>query len=703
MGGGKHKAHQSFAVSPAAVLDGPPGLEEGVEVVVGGTGDDHLLVNGAELASPAAAGAYAPVEDPDAAIEDAGQLEGHLEDAAITGPDPDQQVAVGLPPAAPGLEALTPVPTEPPVGDICGTPLMVGGADLDDSLATLVSYQDGAGPREVLLATVDPEAEAKLYEALALSEEKLVPVAVEKEVSGRLPIDQSEQLYEQLATAAKSVNHHLKAGDAMPAHTKENLNKVMSRLDSLSPELAGDTEEAMAAHYKEAGYAIAERLAPGYDVPYDQGGRVPQVMPFETAGKVTVTEYVPAPAEGVPEGKLAAQVRDASRIGAVVDDAGVAHWDGKARSKASGKEYVVDLGDGYSAVYRPHVAIDAKNPAFSQRGSLELVAPQGSGHGPELVDRMGQLNLVNRPMSAAEGEWSYLRRNVEAQGLAAKPGVAKAMAAAEGLEDATAELLVAERAHEAVGMSQPQLVGFAKQLRLEAEARALPAKVTLVRDALAKASGLSSGAELAASPGYDPTPRPSGGWLVWDRFDVAADPAKAGGAFGSRGFGHRVTGHNLVEIVRNGGVLASTERRRVMGVSAGKGMSESSDMSSGGAKSVFLRVQSKPSSGPALFWDDPSVLLRRSDWYGYKSDHFGSLNPESGHSTAGLTRDPAKVAAFNSGSNEVMFKNGIDLLGSEAPSLIRCGSATERKEVLKVLAARGITHLGSKPVEEVVK
>jgi hypothetical protein len=156
-------------------------------------------------------------------------------------------------------------------------------------------------------------------------------------------------------------------------------------------------------------------------------------------------------------------------------------------------------------------------------------------------------------------------------------------------------------------------------------------------------------------------------------------------------------------MLRVGGVLASTERRRVMGVAAGKGMSETADMKSGGARSVFLRVHGKPSSGPALYWSDPTTLLRRSDWYAYNTDHFGSLNPKSGHSTSGQTRDPATVAAFSGGSNEVMFRHGIDLLGSEAPSLIRCASPAQRAEVLKVLADRGITKLGGKPVEEVVK
>jgi hypothetical protein len=139
-----------------------------------------------------------------------------------------------------------------------------------------------------------------------------------------------------------------------------------------------------------------------------------------------------------------------------------------------------------------------------------------------------------------------------------------------------------------------------------------------------------------------------------------------------------------------------------MGVKPGKGMSESSDMGSGGAKSVFLRVHGQPSSGPTLFWSDPTRLLRRSDWYAYDGDHFGSLNPKSGHSVSGQTRDPAKIAGFT-GTNEVMFRHGIDLLGAEAPSLIKCKSAAERASVLKLLGDRGITTLGGKPIAEVVK
>ena len=712
MGSGSSKAHESFVVTPTAVFD--PTIDLDVDLGVDEVGDEPVEMPDPEHIEAMVAALETLLDDQPAgfpAPADAGSEDDVADDVAaeadiapVHDPTDPPSAEPACEPADAGDEFLTPVPTDPTPGEICGTPLLVGGADLDDSLATLVSYQSAGGPREVLLATVTPEAEAKLYEALALSEASMVPVAVDKEVTGRLPIDQAHQLHEQLVTVAKSVNHHLGAGDAIPAHTHTNLAKAQQELAKLAPSVQGEAEVAMVAHYQAAAAAIAERLAPGYQVPYAAGGKVPVVTAYETTGTVSVTEYVPAPAPHAPEGLLAAQMRPASRIGAKVGADGSCSWDGTARTTAKGKEYLVDLGGGYSAVYRPYVAAGAADPDFSHRGALELVAPQGPGHGPELVRRLGQLNLVNRPMTAAEGEWSYLRRNIEAQGLGGHPAVAKALADSDGLEDATTELLVAERAHRAIGLDHHALVAFAKGLRLEAEARALPEKVRLVRDGVAKAKGLADGTALVATPGYQPTPRCSGGWLVWDRFDVAADAAAARAPFAKRGLYHRVTNNNLVEMLTNGGVLASTERRRLMGVKAGKGMSESSDMGSGGAQSVFLRVRGQPTGGGSgLFWGDPTQLLRRSDWYAYNGDHFGSLNPKSGHSTAGLTRDPATLAGFTSGSNEVMFRHGLDLLGADAPSLIRCASPTERASVLKLLAERNITELGGRPVEKVVQ
>lgn len=47
------------------------------------------------------------------------------------------------------------MPPTAPAGDVNGVALLVGGGDLEDSLATLVAYQDpGEAVREVLHATV---------------------------------------------------------------------------------------------------------------------------------------------------------------------------------------------------------------------------------------------------------------------------------------------------------------------------------------------------------------------------------------------------------------------------------------------------------------------------------------------------------------------------------------------------------------------
>lgn len=45
------------------------------------------------------------------------------------------------------------------------------------------------------------------------------------------------------------------------------------------------------------------------------------------------------------------------------------------------------------------------------------------------------------------------------------------------------------------------------------------------------------------------------------------------------------------------------------------------------------------------------------------------------------------MAGFNGGSNEVMFRDGIDLLGAEAPTRIARSSPSEREQVLALLAS----------------
>jgi len=705
MGTNVAAAHSHYPIAPAAAGD-PVEIAALAEMTVGPPAAGHTDVQ---------LDAVEALEELEALEQTAAVPQGATEPgpdgagdppAAATGGDVDDETAgsdevVGEPP-----RWLTPIPDSLPVGQATGTPLLVGGEDLHDSTATLVAYHGPDGqPREMLLATVTEDAEAKLLDALALSGTKTVPVHVQEEIAGRLPRDDQLQLAELIAKAAKSVNHRLKTGDDIPEHVLGYVAAADTAVAAVENDAAASAEEkAMAAHYRAQLQTIGDRVSGAVSAAYADGGKIPTTQAYLHTGMATITKHVPAPAEdGDPE-LLPTTIRNATRIAPTTDPAtGVASWDGKARRKATGKEYVVDLADGYTAVYRPHQAAAAHASEYSLRGHLEITAPPGGGNAHELVRRLGELHLVNRPMSPEEGEWTYLRANVRAQSLEHNQAVATSMKHAAALEELQLQEIFHARAHEAIGLDHQGLRQLAKEFQLEAAATVLPAKVKLLRETVATATGHADAAALQAAPSYQPVPTRSAGWLTWSRFDVAADPAVAK-AWTGKALVHRIHGNNIAAMLATG-ALASTERRARMGIASGLGSSESADKTSGGANSVFLRVGKAGAThhGPALVWDNPTTLLQRSDYWGTNYDGYGAVNPESGHfKTSGRTRDPKTIAAFSNGSNEVMFRDGIDLLGAEAPSRIVCSTDTDRQAILAQLAARGISHLAGKPVDHVV-
>ncbi|WP_430787164.1 hypothetical protein [Actinoplanes sp. G11-F43] len=720
MGTGGKNSHQSYTVEPTITLAGPTPADtltadkatellEGIlEAIDTKLGDPPAAVEPADvLEQPVPEPAAEATGTPPASGDPAGD---ELTDPAgveQAGPEPPGEPA----PPEPARDAddvdprdkpVLPVPEQVPVGVATGVPALVGGADLVDAAVTLVAYDSPDGPREVLLATVDEQAEAKLLDALALGKQEMVPQQVQEKVTGRLPMDKEQQLHEQLALAAKKVNGALKKGGPIPEPVLGLVNSAETAVAAVeaNPD-ATDDEKAMAAYYRAHLDAIGARVDGTVTAAYAEGGKVPHVDPYLHTGMATVTKMVAvtvSSTDGLPTVS-----GPASRIGAVIDPVtGASSWDGTSRSSASGTQYDIDLGDGYQAIYRPYGANEKKNADYSLRGKLEVIAPPGGGNAPELVKRLGQLHLVNRPMTASEGEWSYLQANITAQGLGTHPAVSGALADSAQLQNLVLQELFYSHAHQAVGKSETELAIMARDLQLEAAARVLPKKVTAVRDAVAAATGHGSGAALAASAGYDPTPIRSGGWLTWSRFDVAANPQHLQQAWKNKKLVHHLGGGGLAPMLSTG-VLASTERRAAMGTAQGLGKSEDADKKSGGANAVFLRVNSSaPSSGPALVWDDPQVLMRRTDYYGYDGDHYGAINPKNHHYSTSVTRDPAKIAKFGASNNEIMFRDGIDLLGAEAPSRIVCSSQKERASILKLLTAKGVTHLRGRPIDQVV-
>ncbi|RKE03013.1 hypothetical protein [Streptomyces sp. TLI_171] len=738
MGTNSKSTHQSYTVAPstAATLEpsataaGPeqPGPAEAAQLIAdlfntpfGGPTLQPMagFEVPPELADPSVAvgGGKARITDePPAPGEDAWDPPEPLSAAVLDGLDGAEGAAAGgaeMPEEQEEEEdsaeqPLTPVPEAPTTGMAIGEPVLVGGTDFLNSAATLISYDSADGtPREVLLAHVNEEAEEKLLDALALSEGKLVPVEVTKEITGQLELDKQNNLHELVAQAAKSVNHKLKNGIDVPQSTHDKITAAVKAVVTAAHGATAD-EAAMTGYYMEHLEAIAEKAKIGLgDQTYADGGKLPMVTPYLHTGMATVTEMVPAPVDDTDPGQLSAQLRNASRIDASLDPVtGEVSWDGTSRAHATGKEYAIDMGDGWSAVYRPYSLNEPGKAEFSIRGQLEVHAPAGAGHGPELVARLEQLHLANKPMTASEGEWTYLANNIKAQGLASNPQVKEAMEVARGLEELQVQELFHAHAHEAVGLDEAGLSAFAKKLQLQAAHDVLPKRIAVVRDAVGQAAGFADGAALSASPGYQPTPNRSGGWLTWTRFDVTGNPEAFASAWKGRSLVHGMGGGDITTLFATG-VLASTERRAVMGTSKGLGMSEGQDKFSGGANSVFLRVRDTPVDGDGgygvrIVWDDPAVLMKRSDYYAYNSDHFGALHTAGGKSVSGQTSDPMKIAKFDGGGNEVMFRDGIDLFGAEAPSRVLCGSADNRDKLLKFFADKKITHLAGKPVADIV-
>ena len=744
MGTGSKSSHQSYAVGPTALAESPTSPVELPNVPAG---EEVAGPGGAVGEGPAGPGVQEPLPDHaaplqdtdvDAALESLLQEPGSVEELGVPGPmsaeeEPPTQIAspeeaepplqepseaglsaVGDDGAVPAADdeakadevdeeetdpPLTPVPAEPPVGEPTGTPILVGGDDFIHSEATLIAYASPDGPREVLLTHVSEEAEEKLLDALSIPGTHMEDIEVEEEVKERLDLDKQKKLGELTTTAVTSVQHKLK--EHLPM-SEASIAKHQAAVDAVSAVLndpgVSDDEKAMAQHYMDQLDVVKDKIANG-------GEPLPWMQPYEVTATKMVTKQVAVP-NGEPEpGSLEATVRKASRIKAELDpETGQSSWDGVTRSQANGTEYEIDMGEGWKAVYRPYKENDPSSTEYSLRGQLEVHAPAGAGHGKDLVERLEQLHLVNKPMTAAEGEWTYLSNNIQAQGLSQAAGMKAAMETAQGLEDLQVQELVHQRMDALMGLDSDDLQTQMKRIQLEAAQKVLPMKVEVVRDAVAKASGFSGGAELAASPGYEPTPTTSGRWLTWSRFDVTGKQEEVTKAFSGRSLTHSIGSGDLAGLLSTG-VLASTEKRATMGIGSGVGMSEQDDKMTGGANSVFLRVQptSSDPGGGVLVWDDPSVLMRRSDYYGYNGDHYGAINPDHhNYSAEAITRDPMKIAKFYSGANEVMFRGGLDLLGAEAPSRIVCKSAGERKKILASFSARGINELGGKPVEDVL-
>lgn len=132
------------------------------------------------------------------------------------------------------------------------------------------------------------------------------------------------------------------------------------------------------------------------------------------------------------------------------------------------------------------------------------------------------------------------------------------------------------------------------------------------------------------------------------------------------------------------------------------GMSSKEDMQTGGADYVFTR---HASGAPRT--DRPGRLIvkadraKRLDWFAYDQDSYGNTSPVAGHYRNFAKEDfveMLRAGVDRGGGQETMFRQRIAWDDMHALIVHK----HDREEVLAGLRARGVTHIGGKPIEEFV-
>jgi hypothetical protein len=133
-----------------------------------------------------------------------------------------------------------------------------------------------------------------------------------------------------------------------------------------------------------------------------------------------------------------------------------------------------------------------------------------------------------------------------------------------------------------------------------------------------------------------------------------------------------------------------------------RGMSTRTDFETGGADGVFTRVASKPSDLKGDYgvrFHIKTEEMGRQDWWAFDHDNYGRAGPNQ-MSERWSAPSIATDYKYASGSNEVMFQKGVPIDSIKA---IYVEDEYFRERVINGLKERGITKLGKRKVESVIK
>ncbi|NIR31721.1 MAG: hypothetical protein GWN84_20890 [Gammaproteobacteria bacterium] len=155
----------------------------------------------------------------------------------------------------------------------------------------------------------------------------------------------------------------------------------------------------------------------------------------------------------------------------------------------------------------------------------------------------------------------------------------------------------------------------------------------------------------------------------------------------------------LMKDSQQSGLLSSRERFN-RGIFT-TGMSTATDFGTGGADSVFTRIQTgAPATVPASYGTnfeiDPSEL-GRLDVYAFNDDKFGKAGPAVLGQRLGVRGILETARRGFSTSNEAMFRHSVPVASIRR---VTVGSVSERERAVRKLTEAGIDEVNGIPVEE---
>lgn len=606
-----------------------------------------------------------------------------------------------------------------------GVYLQLGGDDIEDMFAQVQVAEDGnGGERAILLMKVRADLPYSKVQSSSAEEKVLSmlnaaqPIGYrsrfwdETATASQLPFDQQNYIASDLRYLFKELTRIGKHDPYQMSYEKlMQIQKTINQKQA-SPNLTAQ-ELQMCEHYQKI---VADLLAVVQNRMKTGKKKIihPTVLfdsiPFYvySGDYVVKDKLLPQlpPGEGLPTKRISGAM--------VITPSGV--LDDQNRSYFSGYSgYEIDLGDGWKANYYSH----SEDTCFAQRGTLQIISPKGrtvdADTVAEGVYRMRQLNLNGTLASKGDAETMYLARNLWALEKTNDSAFVDAMTWTQEDQDA----LNATLGREILSLKLPDDLlsqpSTAQRILLDAQEEIKQGKrKRRLRQLLAETLGMKV-EEMLRDPDYmkrregqvmGKSGRPvTTGLVAWNRMD-ASIRRRNGTLTNDRKLVHNLTGdkmNNFKRVIQNGGVLWSTYRRRMLGMTtSGRTLSPDDDMQSGGGGYMFtyIKGQKDDTDDIAMVWD-AADFAEYNNAFWYNGDKFGSINVlyERYENTLSTSLDKIETREYRFG--EFMSKDGISLL-TNPPKQIIARSTDNRDELIQSFKAGGMHQLGGRKIEDII-